>query len=135
MTITGPAWLTIPYALLATIGLCVFPLWAAGAARRTFGLGNTLMGREGAKAMVTAWAYIAAWPIEDLIAKRRISYNLLFQDMANALRTISPKHETGRIWGRWHQSTPEQGQAGNIWAADPEDLAEILLHVVKAHLS
>lgn len=45
----------------------------------------------------------------------------------DALRNLAPGHPIGRIWGRLEGATPEQAQEGNAWAADPEDVADLIL--------
>jgi hypothetical protein len=47
-----------------------------------------------------------------------------------ALRGIAPKHPVTRVWGRFDGATPEQAQEGNAWAADIEDLADIVLRAI-----
>lgn len=49
-----------------------------------------------------------------------------------ALRTIAPGWPTGRIWGRRADATPEEAQEGNIWAADVEDIADLVLAAIGA---
>jgi hypothetical protein len=49
------------------------------------------------------------------------------QRIAAALRNLAPGHPAVRIG-----AVPEQAQEGNAWAADPEDLAELLLSLMKA---
>lgn len=44
-----------------------------------------------------------------------------------ALRTVAPGHPTGRIWGRRVDATPEEALEGNVWAADVEDIADLVL--------
>lgn len=52
----------------------------------------------------------------------------------DALRDLAPGHPASRIWGRLDGASPEQGQEGNAWAADPEDIADLLIDVMKASL-
>jgi hypothetical protein len=47
--------------------------------------------------------------------------------IVRVLRTITPDHPVGRIWGRFQDATPEQAAEGNAWAADPEDLADLIV--------
>ncbi|MDX5564141.1 hypothetical protein PYK79_13395 [Streptomyces sp. ID05-04B] len=47
--------------------------------------------------------------------------------IASMLRSIAPGHTVTRIWGRIEGATPEQAQEGNAWAADPEDIAELIM--------
>lgn len=51
--------------------------------------------------------------------------------IAEALRTIAPGRTVTRIWGRIEGATPEQAQEGNAWAADPEDIADLILLLLK----
>lgn len=44
-----------------------------------------------------------------------------------ALREIAPALQVTRIWGRMEGATPDQAQEGNAWAADPEDIVDIIL--------
>jgi hypothetical protein len=43
------------------------------------------------------------------------------------LRHIAPSEPTGRIWGRKQSADGRQGREGNLWAADPEDLADLIV--------
>jgi hypothetical protein len=52
------------------------------------------------------------------------------QTIISALRDLAPQCPVGRIWGRLADATPEQAQEGNAWAADPEDIADLLLTVI-----
>jgi hypothetical protein len=47
-----------------------------------------------------------------------------------ALRDLAPGHRVGRIWGRFHDATPEQAQEGNAWAADVEDIADLVVRAL-----
>jgi hypothetical protein len=51
------------------------------------------------------------------------------QVIADALRNLAPGHPAVRIWGRL--APPEQAQEGNAWAADPEDIADLMLRLIK----
>jgi hypothetical protein len=53
------------------------------------------------------------------------------QAIADALRDLAPGHRVTRIWGRLDGATPEQGQEGNAWAADVEDLADLAIRAMK----
>ncbi|MFD8937312.1 hypothetical protein ACFV0R_19020 [Streptomyces sp. NPDC059578] len=48
-----------------------------------------------------------------------------------ALRNIAPTHPVTRVWGRLETATPEQAAEGNGWAADIEDLADIILRAIE----
>lgn len=50
--------------------------------------------------------------------------------IVDALRTLAQGHAVTRVWGRMDGSTPEQAQEGNAWAADVEDLADLVLRVI-----
>lgn len=47
--------------------------------------------------------------------------------ITEVLRGIAPDHPIGRVWGRFEDATPEQAAEGNAWAADPEDLADLIV--------
>lgn len=47
--------------------------------------------------------------------------------ISDLLRGIAPGHTVTRIWGRTEGATPEQAQEGNAWAADPEDIAKLVV--------
>lgn len=47
--------------------------------------------------------------------------------IVEVLRTIAPGHAIGRIWGRFEGATAHQAHEGNAWAADPEDVADLIL--------
>jgi hypothetical protein len=51
--------------------------------------------------------------------------------IADALRDLAPGHPAVRIWGRMAGATPEQAQEGNAWAADPEDIADLVVRTMK----
>lgn len=44
-----------------------------------------------------------------------------------ALRNVAPNFPVNRIWGRTVGSDPDQGWEGNSWAADVDDVADIIL--------
>lgn len=52
------------------------------------------------------------------------------QIVAHALRNLAPTVPASRIWGRLEGATPEQAADGNAWAADPDDIANLVLTVV-----
>ncbi|MFF1297936.1 MULTISPECIES: hypothetical protein [unclassified Streptomyces] len=52
------------------------------------------------------------------------------QHAINALHGIAPDHPAVRLWGRLEGSTPEQAAEGNAWAADPEDIVDLILIAV-----
>jgi hypothetical protein len=52
------------------------------------------------------------------------------QRIIEALRGLAPGHPVTRIWGRMEGTTPEQAQEGNAWAADIEDIADLVLRVI-----
>lgn len=54
------------------------------------------------------------------------------QAIARALRDLAPGHTAVRIWGRLDGATPGQAQEGNAWAASPEDIADLVLDLIKA---
>ena len=43
------------------------------------------------------------------------------------LQNLAPNHPVTRVWGRLEGSTPEQAAEGNAWAADVEDLANLII--------
>ncbi|MER5892289.1 hypothetical protein [Streptomyces sp. NPDC001876] len=47
-----------------------------------------------------------------------------------ALRTLAPGHPVSRIWGRGEWATPDDAQEGNAWAADVEDVADLVLRAL-----
>lgn len=49
------------------------------------------------------------------------------------LRNIAPGHPVGRIWGRRADATADEAQEGNVWAADVEDIATLVLAVLTGH--
>lgn len=53
------------------------------------------------------------------------------QRIIDALRGIAPGHPVTRIWGRLDGAPPEQAQEGNAWAADVEDIADIVLRAIR----
>jgi lysophospholipase L1-like esterase len=48
----------------------------------------------------------------------------------DALRTLATGHTVTRVWGRFDHATPEQAQEGNAWAADVEDIADLVLRAI-----
>ena len=48
----------------------------------------------------------------------------------DALRGIASEHPVTRVWGRLEGATPEQAQEGNAWAADVEDIADLVLRAI-----
>ncbi|MEV4863256.1 hypothetical protein [Streptomyces ossamyceticus] len=48
----------------------------------------------------------------------------------DALRHLAPGHPVTRVWGRFEHATAEQAQEGNAWAADVEDIADIVLRTL-----
>jgi hypothetical protein len=55
------------------------------------------------------------------------------QLIIDALANLAPGHPAVRIWGRLAAATPSQGQEGNAWAADPEDIADLVLRAIRRH--
>ncbi|MCZ7413067.1 hypothetical protein [Streptomyces sp. WMMC897] len=53
------------------------------------------------------------------------------QRIIEALRDLAPGHPVTRVWGRLDGSTPQHGHEGNAWAADVEDIADLVLRVIK----
>lgn len=53
--------------------------------------------------------------------------------IVEVLRTVAPGHDIGRIWGRFADATRYQAHEGNAWAADPEDLADLILEGLAAN--
>ncbi len=47
-----------------------------------------------------------------------------------ALEAITPALPVTRIWGRVEGATAEQAAEGNAWAADPEDIVDIVLKAI-----
>ncbi|MFF8034905.1 hypothetical protein [Streptomyces sp. NPDC016626] len=56
------------------------------------------------------------------------------QAATDALRNLAPDHPTVRIWGRLEGSAPEHAQEGNSWAADPQDVADVVLAAITDRL-
>lgn len=52
------------------------------------------------------------------------------QVAADALRNLAPAHPAVRIWGRLEGATPHHAEEGNAWAADPDDVADLLLATI-----
>ena len=48
----------------------------------------------------------------------------------NALRHLAPKHPVTRVWGHYEHATPDDAQEGNAWAADVEDIADVVLRTL-----
>ena len=51
--------------------------------------------------------------------------------ITEALRHLAPGHQVVRIWGRLPGATPEQGQEGNAWATDVEDIADLAVAAMR----
>jgi hypothetical protein len=47
--------------------------------------------------------------------------------IVRSLRDIAPGHVTTRIWGRGSWATADEAQPGNAWAANLEDVADVIL--------
>lgn len=50
---------------------------------------------------------------------------------SSALRHLAPGHPATRIWGRTADATADVASGGNAWAADPDDIADLLINVLK----
>ncbi len=50
--------------------------------------------------------------------------------ITDALRNLAPGHPVTRVWGRFQDATPTQAQEGNAWAADVEDIADLVLRTL-----
>lgn len=48
----------------------------------------------------------------------------------DTLRNLAPGHPVSRIWGRRQDATPDDAQEGNVWAADVEDIATLIVAVL-----
>jgi hypothetical protein len=49
------------------------------------------------------------------------------KQIVEILTNLAPGRPTGRIWGRAVGAGPNTGCQDNVWAADPEDLADLIL--------
>lgn len=107
-----------------------------------------ISGSEGITKLIRAWLLVIFWPVlmltncvrvlvvavrypSDFKVIRWADYDTLHTEMAQALTDISPGHKTARIWGRWEQATSSQGHEGNVWAADVEDIADLMVGVTR----
>lgn len=52
------------------------------------------------------------------------------QRITDLLRGLAPGQPVTRIWGRRSGATAKQGQEGNAWAADPEDIADLVVRAL-----
>lgn len=64
----------------------------------------------------------------DLEARRDVRHEVL----AHALRHAGRRAPADRIWGRFYGQGPEVGAKGNVWAGDPEDVADVLIRALWA---
>ncbi|MFF7198224.1 hypothetical protein ACFZAM_31510 [Streptomyces sp. NPDC008079] len=125
-------------AIFVFLTIFIVTEYIAGAAQEIWLNSSYLKGRNGFRKFVTGWTFVLIWPwIEPVNVIRGKShhsaaqYTRLHRAMTDALRTISPKYSTDRIWGRLPGVSDDVGQPGNVWAADPEDIADIMIRVLK----
>jgi hypothetical protein len=51
-------------------------------------------------------------------------------EIVKALRALVPKENLGRIWGRRSGTSQQDGWEANLWAMDPEDLAQMVVKIL-----
>jgi hypothetical protein len=52
------------------------------------------------------------------------------QRIIEVLAHLASGHRVTRVWGRLADATPEQAQEGNAWAADVDDVADLVLNAL-----
>jgi hypothetical protein len=49
------------------------------------------------------------------------------EKIIEVLRELAPNHDVVRVWGRLEGAHPYLAEEGNAWAADVEDLADLIV--------
>lgn len=50
--------------------------------------------------------------------------------IAGTLRWAGGRAPADRIWGRWYGADHDSGAEGNLWAGDPDDVADLLIRAI-----
>lgn len=71
---------------------------------------------------------VRTWTEPDVEARKDPRHQVL----TDALRNAGRRAPADRIWGRFYGQTAEVGAEGNVWAGDPEDVADVLVRALQA---
>jgi hypothetical protein len=72
-------------------------------------------------------------PTLKILRVRDYDEDRIRQRITDELRFLAPGCTVGRIWGRHQGASRYEADAGNAWAADPEDIADIVLDILRGN--